>query len=484
VSRGRLTTPTLLALAAALATLPLATLHFLGRREVRIDSSVHFLGVGGAAAVAALAAVALTVVGARRGDGRTVLLGTAFSVMAALLAVHGLTTPGLLAGANGVVSFSGGATLPVGGALLVLATLPSVRQAHAMGRLLVFQGVLLAAVFTLGAAGILFPRLVPSVPEPGSEAAIAALVAGLTFYGLVAFRALRTFLLTRRASDLAVVLGIAWLAAALVGALMLSYADLGWWLGHALEVVGITVVGVPVALDLHRSAESRPLLGDFRAAELVVAEESFLGPRVRALTNLLAQRDTSTEEHTRRVALRAVQVGEQLGLSPGRLRTLAGGGLLHDIGKLSVPDTILKKPGPLTEEEYEVVRQHAERGYALLGELGGFDAGVRRLVRDHHERLDGSGYPRALEGNEIDLETRILGVCDVYDALVSPRVYRPAWSHAQAIEILRAESGLAFDDRCVTALERVLDGERVAEEIRRPVTSDRPARTRPLIRAL
>jgi HD-GYP domain-containing protein (c-di-GMP phosphodiesterase class II) len=239
-----------------------------------------------------------------------------------------------------------------------------------------------------------------------------------------------------------------------------------------------------VALDLHRSAESRPLLGDFRAAELVAAEESFLGPRVRALTNLLAQRDTSTEEHTRRVALRAVQVGEQLGLSPGRLRTLAGGGLLHDIGKLSVPDTILKKPGPLTKEEYEVVRLHAERGYALLGELGGFDAGVRRLVRDHHERLDGSGYPQALEGNEIDLETRILGVCDVYDALVSPRVYRPAWSHAQAIEILRAESGLSFDDRCVSALERVLERERVAEEIRRPVTSDRPARTRPLIRAL
>jgi hypothetical protein len=484
VSRGRLTTPSLLALAAALATLPLGTLHFLGRREVHIDSTVHFLGVGGAAGAAALAAVALTIVGARRCDGRTVMVGTAFSVMAALLAVHGLTTPSFLAGENGVVSFSGGATLPVGGALLALATLPSLRGPRAVRSLLVFQGVLLTAVFALGAAGILFPDLVPGVPEPGSTAAVAALVAGLGFYGLVGYRALRTYLLTHRPADLAVVLGIAWLVAALVGALTLSYTHLGWWLGHALEVVGIAVVGVPVALDLHRSAESRPLLGDFRAAELVSAEESFLGPRVRALTRLLAQRDSSTEEHTRRVALRAVQVGEQLGLSAGRLRTLAGGGLLHDIGKLSVPDTILKKPGPLTEAEYEVVRQHAERGYALLGELGGFEAGVRRLVRDHHERLDGSGYPRALEGNEIDLETRILGVCDVYDALVSPRVYREAWSHAEAIELLRAQAGVAFDERCVVALERVLERERVAAEIRRSVTSDRRARTRPAVRAV
>jgi hypothetical protein len=222
---------------------------------------VHFLGVGGAAAVAALAAIALTVAGARRHDGRTVLLGTAFSVMAALLAVHGLTTPGFLVGMNGVVSFSGGATLPVGGALLVLATLPSLRRPRAVGLLLALQAVLLAAVFALGGIGILLPSLVPGVPEPRSQAAIAALVAGLAFYGLVAYRALRTYLLTRRLADLAVVLGIAWLAAALVGALTLTYLELGWWLGHALEVVGIAMVGAPVALDLHRGAPSRPLIG-------------------------------------------------------------------------------------------------------------------------------------------------------------------------------------------------------------------------------
>ena len=102
--------------------------------------------------------------------------------------------------------------------------------------------------------------------------------------------------------------------------------------------------GIAVAIDLARAAQSRPLAGDLRGADLVAAEDIFLGSHVRALTVRLADKDAYTERHTRRVALLAVQVGEQLGLSPNRLRTLAIGGLVHDIGKLSVPDAILKKP--------------------------------------------------------------------------------------------------------------------------------------------
>ena len=155
-----------------------------------------------------------------------------------------------------------------------------------------------------------------------------------------------------------------------------------------------------------------------------------------------------------------MQVGEQLGLPPHRLRELAIGGLLHDIGKLSVPDRILKKPAPLTDDEFDLVKRHPEWGRTLLGELGGFGDGVRRLVLDHHERLAGDGYPRGLQAGELQLDTRILTVCDVYDALVSPRIYRPAWTHEQAISLLREETGTAFDPRCVAALERVLARER------------------------
>ena len=151
-------------------------------------------------------------------------------------------------------------------------------------------------------------------------------------------------------------------------------------------------------------------------------------------------------------------------MPPARLRELATGGLLHDIGKLSVPDEVLKKPGALDDDEYALVQKHTVWGDALLGRLG-FSARIRRLVRDHHERLDGSGYPHG--ATSLSLETRVLAVCDVYDALRSDRVYREAWPHERAIALLREEAGTKFDPKCVEALGRVLS---------RPVSAERAGR--------
>jgi HD-GYP domain-containing protein (c-di-GMP phosphodiesterase class II) len=464
-----------LALIGASAVIPAAALHFIAPEgEASLSYAVHFVVISASAVFAAGAAAGLTVVGARRGDGRAVLVGTAFSVMTALLAVHGIATEEILAPEeNGVSPLAGAAALPVGGAVLALSALPSLRRPRNIGVLLWIQGVLVLAVVTLGAAGMLFPESIPAVPKPGDTLATIALVAGLAFFALLAQRAVRTYLLTRRLADLSVLIGIVWLGAALVPQLMMAAWGWGWWIGHALELAGIALVGVPVALDLHRGAQSRPLAGDLLGAELVAGEEAFLGPRVRALMVRLAEKDAYTEGHTRRVALRAVQMGEALGLSPARLRNLAMGGLLHDMGKLSVPDTILQKPGPLTDEEYAVIRRHPEWGEQLLIELGGFPSGVRRLVLDHHERLDGGGYPRGLRGEEIGLETRILTVCDVYDALISTRVYRAAWSEEDAVALLRDESGKAFDPRCIAELEAVLERERAHPE--QPDASGAPA---------
>jgi putative nucleotidyltransferase with HDIG domain len=448
-----------LALVGVGAVLPGASLHFLGRDMHDLGTNVHFIGVGVSAVMAAVAALALTIIGVRRRDGRVVLVGTAFTVMAALLAIHGLATPGVLIGYNGVIALTGAATLPVGGAVLALSALPGLRRPQGIRALLVLQVVALIGVLGLGIVGLATPSLVPDVPEPASPAAIVALVVGVFFFAVLLLRALKTYLLTQRTVDLAVVVGIAWLTAALPPALLLNYTHFGWWLGHGFELAGIVIVGAAVAIDLHRSVQSRPLVGDLRAAELVAKEEAFLGARVHALMQRLAEKDESTEEHTRRVALRAVQVGEELGLPPGRLRALAIGGLLHDIGKLSVPERILKKPAALEEDEFAVIKKHPQWGIKLLRELGGFTAPVRELVHSHHERLDGNGYPRGLEACSIGLDTRILTVCDVYDALVSPRVYRAAWSHEAALGLLREETGTAFDERCVAALERVLGRE-------------------------
>jgi HD-GYP domain-containing protein (c-di-GMP phosphodiesterase class II) len=339
---------------------------------------------------------------------------------------------------------------------MALSALPQFGSARAIPRVLSVQIALAVAIIAFSFVGVFDPTVVPGVPAPRSAAALLLFALGLAVYGALAVRATNTFLLTRRAADLAVVLGIALLACSLYGALMLDFMYLGWWLGHIFEFAGLVVVGASLVYDLRRGRRSRALVGDLRAAELVASEEAFLGARVRALTVRLAAKDASTEEHTRRVAMLAVEIGEQLGLSPSRLRSLAIGGLLHDIGKLSVPDSILQKPGPLDDDEFGVVKLHPERGRELLNELGGFDETVRRLVLDHHERLDGSGYPRGLPGDQIDLATRILAVCDVYDALVSPRVYRSAWPREKALALLRDESHTAFDGRCVAALERLV----------------------------
>src|SRR5919197_4780802 len=409
--------------------LPVGLLLGVGHRMVMFGMNVHFIGVGVSALVAAAVSLALTTVGVRRNDGRVVLIGTGFTVMAALLAIHGLATPGVIVGMNGVISLTGAATLPAGAAVLALSAAPTLRRPRNMAPLLALHAFSLLSVFFLGVIGLAVPRLVPSGPAPGSTPACLALIAGAALFSVLLLRALKTYLLTRRGADLVVVIGIAWLTAALPPALLMTYMDLGWWLGHLFELVGIISVGAAVATDLFRSASSRSLVGDLRAGELVAAEEAFLGARVRALTRVLADKDESTEEHTRRVALRAVQVGEDLGLPPGRLRALAIGGLLHDIGKLSVPERILKKPAALDDDEFDAIKRHPERGVKLLRELGGFAAAVQELVHSHHERLDGKGYPRGLRECDLSLDTRILTVCDVYDALVSPRVYRDAWTH-------------------------------------------------------
>jgi hypothetical protein len=143
----------MLALLGIGGMVPGASLRFFGETHVHFTGPTHFVGVGISALAAAIAAVALTAVGSLRRDARAVLVGTAFTAMAALLAIHGLATPGILIGTNGVIAFTGAATLPIGGALLALSALPAMRRPEAIKPLLVLQGVGLVAVILLGALG-------------------------------------------------------------------------------------------------------------------------------------------------------------------------------------------------------------------------------------------------------------------------------------------------------------------------------------------
>jgi HD-GYP domain-containing protein (c-di-GMP phosphodiesterase class II) len=446
----------LLAAAVPAAAAPTILLVVLGRDMLMLPMGLHFVVVTLLGVVALGAALVMTFVGARSGEGRSVLVGTAFATMASMLFFHGLATPGVLIGDNGLVQLAGAGNVPAAAVVLALAGWPALNRPNSMRPLLSLQAGILVCVAIVGTVGMLDPGVIPVLPGPGGSLAGVVLALGLCLLAVLVHRSARTFLLSRRGADLAVVVGLVWLASAQAGLLLYGMMETGFWLAHVFEVAGIAFVGVPVALDLRRGARSYPLVGDLTAVRLVAEEEAFIGPRVRSLMVRLAEKDAYTERHTRNVAILAVQIGERLGLSPARLRTLAVGGLLHDMGKLSVPNRILQKPDRLDDSEFAVIRRHPTRGVELLGELGGFPPAVRRLVLGHHERLDGSGYPLGLSADEIDLETRILAVADVYDALVSQRVYRDAWPKERALALLNDEIGSAFDARCVGALEDVL----------------------------
>lgn len=446
-----------IALLAVTTVIPVAAIVFSAGRMVMIPGLVHLLVVGITGVLAGSAAIAMSIVAARHNDGHGVWLGMAFSVVAVLLIIHALATPGELVGDNGLVQVAGVLNLPVGGAILAASGLPAFRRPYHVGRLLAIQLSALGLLAVAGTVALAYSHLIPMVPMPSTTAANIIFAVSAAALILLAWRATRTFLLTRRISDLLVANGISFLIGAQYAFLHYGMMDGGFWAAHLLEVTGIGLVAVPAALDLRFAVASRPLMGDLRAADLVEHEEAFLGGRVRALLVRLGEKDPSTEGHTRRVATLAVAIGEQLGLAQTRLRELALGGLLHDIGKLAVRDEILKKPGRLTDEEFAEIRRHPGAGRDLLTELGGFSTLVLDLVESHHERLDGGGYPNRVPAGSLDLEVRILTVADVFDALTADRVYRDAWPLTRALALLDEETGSAFDAECVAALRAVIE---------------------------
>src|SRR5215211_6665182 len=321
--RSRWTIPGLL---CVLAAAPAVLVALLGKTMVMPPAGVHF-GVGLAGAgLAAVAAATLTLAGRRSVDGRAMLLGTAFSTMTALLGVHAMATPGVLIGPNGVIAFAGGLGIPVGTALLALTALPALRRTRNVKPLMILQVVLGGAVLGLAAVALSFPSVVPQVPTAGSDAAYALLACGLSFCVLLTHGATRTFWLSRRPADLLVAVGCIWLGVALVAQLAIGPMTLGYYVGHGLELAAVAMIAIPAARDIARTGASFPLVGDLTATDLVASEEAYLGPRVRALMVRLAERDGSTEEHTRRVAILAAQVGEELKLPATTRRHLAVGG--------------------------------------------------------------------------------------------------------------------------------------------------------------
>jgi putative nucleotidyltransferase with HDIG domain len=295
-------------------------------------------------------------------------------------------------------------------------------------------------------------------PEPGWSSLPIYLAALGAQFGLdLAITAFRDWFVIGLGADLALPLvAWTWLVDALLSTVGLLAA-----LAARDEPFGALLVLPVVALlsifSRERSAridQSLELSRAYRGTTLLLSE-------------VLEADDEYTGMHSRSVVSLSVAVADELGLDSQERRNVEFGALLHDVGKIAVPNEIINKPGPLTDDEWVVIKAHTLEGQRMLDQVGGLLSDVGRVVRSSHERWDGNGYPDGLAGEEIPLSSAIVSCCDAYNAMTTDRAYRPARSTEEAIEELLAEAGKQFNPLVVGALTRILARSLIAEP--RPV---------------
>jgi HD-GYP domain-containing protein (c-di-GMP phosphodiesterase class II) len=192
------------------------------------------------------------------------------------------------------------------------------------------------------------------------------------------------------------------------------------------------------------------------SAEHYLSLERTFVETVAALANALEAKDDYTASHARWITDMSMLVGRELGFDRDAMKRLELGALFHDIGKIGIPSEILQKPGPLTDEEFEIVKEHPELGEKILAPIERLED-VRPIVRSCHERWDGLGYPDGKSGTDIPVEARVVLVCDAFHAMVTDRPYRGALPHEEAVRRLQESSGTQFDPTAVAAFVRLYD---------------------------
>jgi putative nucleotidyltransferase with HDIG domain len=264
--------------------------------------------------------------------------------------------------------------------------------------------------------------------------------------------------------------GVAVLPGLAAGALEAMGVIDGWWISIALAVgLSMAATALGSALWSRRPASHEVVFADLMAwawlrrlraerqvasARWLLGSEGRFGPELQSamlerLSGELDARDARVAGHSKRVAAHAHMIAERMGLPASEAARIRAAATVHDVGKLETPQEILNKPGRLSEFEFAVIKRHATRGAEMVATLG--DDELTTIVRHHHERLDGRGYPDGLRGEEIPLGARIIAVADTFDALTSDRPYRAAHSHKDALDVLRAEAGTQLDPDAVDA---------------------------------
>jgi putative nucleotidyltransferase with HDIG domain len=408
----------------------------------------------------AVGAAAVVALGFFRRLPEVSLLGSSLWVVSLLPLTHGLLLPGNLYGPNSGTTVALMAAVP----LALLAALPMLMDWSSVGNWLARRwaawsvGWFLVAI-ALSAGLLVSPNLVQA---PSRACAIAVVTVSLLGTGVLSVRHLRLFVIGRRGGSLVASLGF--IAPGLATIAFLGAAPLspGWWLAHLTDGLGV-LFAVGGLLWAHwRDRSLSIVLAPVLSREPLIALELGLTPVVHDFIAALERKDHVTRMHVIRVSELAMRAGQRAGLDAASLRAAALGGLLHDVGKLLTPQEILTKPSKLSDPERAVIERHPADGEAIIAPYRHL-AEVAHVVRYHHERPDGQGYPDGLTGEEIPLAAGIVSVVDAWDAMVSDRPYRDGMPLDRAQKILRDGAGTQWLTAAVSAvLQEVQVGGAVA----------------------
>ncbi|MBB3112210.1 putative nucleotidyltransferase with HDIG domain [Paenibacillus phyllosphaerae] len=416
----------------------------------------HFYIVSIIAALSTILAVAVGFAGYRLRNIKVEFLALAYLSLAELFILHGLSTPGFLMHDSSLPGIASQLSLLLAVIWLCLSAASTdnpIVQWLARRRMIlmpVWGGVLAL----LCAAAFFAPEVIQSLPI--SQKPYNWISATLTVFGclwtIVRYR--RSYLAAGFPLQQAIVYSTGLIIAAQYIMTTGEAWRLSWWLYHVLLVGSMLVMIDGLGRQYFAQGSFQSSLRVLFKSDPRAWLEACITPSVRALIMATEVRDAYTAGHNMRVALYALRLAEEMGRSTEELRAIAQGGVVHDVGKIKVPDAVLNKPGKLSPEERSLIERHPVWGYDVCKQLGFFPDELS-IIRSHHEKWDGTGYPDRLAGERIPLLARIAAVADVYDALTSSRSYRKAMSHDEAMRIIVEGSGTHFDPMCVEAWQRL-----------------------------
>lgn len=420
----------------------------------------HFYAVGFTALAAAIACAVVIASARTLQETRLLFLGLAFFSIAGIFAVHGLATPGFIVERFYLsVSISAWLSAAVGCAFCALSvvSLPP-KIDHAIGR----NGKTIVAAFVIAitayiALSVYMEAWLQWVPIQNRNVQYLFGFPSLALVAFAAWRYWQAYQFARLPAQLAMVATLVLLMEVQVIILWGVVWQLSWWTYHGLYGVAFIVLFAGWALEVRRAGSLRAIADALSMRDALGQLNRGLETPIIELVDAIESKDHETFGHVRRVSGYALRIGRRLNLSPSELRSLVLAAEMHDVGKIGVPDAILTKPGPLTDEEFAVVQYHTERGHAIAGRVRALND-LAAVIRAHHERMDGSGYPDGLAGEQIPLLSRIIAVADTYDALTSKRPYRDARTHEEAMAEIVRWRAVTLDARCVDALVAELSG--------------------------